>query len=101
MRWASSATWASRADPRPRSRSKIYSFRFPPQDHKIEVGDRPRDQHGNSIGEVVSVDDRDGVIDLKVGVQPGSTGADITDRLRVCRSRAKTAEPSESGDVGD
>ena len=57
----------SRADCRPRSRSKIYSFRFPPQDHKIEVGDRPRDQHGNSIGEVVAVDDRDGVIDLKVG----------------------------------
>ena len=34
-------------------------------------------------------------------VQPGSTGADITDRLRICRSRAKTAEPSKSGDVGD
>ena len=62
----------SRADPRPRSRSTIYSFRFPPQDHKIEVGDRPRDQHGNSIGEVVAVDDRDGVIDLKVGSSRGA-----------------------------
>ena len=61
----------SRADPSPRSRSKIYSFRFPSQDHKIEVGDRPRDQHGKSIGEVVSVDDRDGVIDLKVGSTTG------------------------------
>ena len=62
----------SRADPRPKSRSTIYSFRFPPQDHKIEVGDRPRDQHGNSIGEVVAVDDRDGVIDLKVGSSRGA-----------------------------
>ena len=59
----------SRADPRPRSRSTIYRFRFPPQDHKIEAGDRPRDQQGYSVGEVVSVDDRDCVIDLKAGTR--------------------------------
>ena len=57
----------SRPDPKPRSRSTIYRFRFPPQDHKLEVGDRPRDQHGDSVGEVVSVDDEECVIDLKVG----------------------------------
>ncbi len=39
----------------------------PPQDHKIEVGSRPRDQHGNTVGEVVAVDDQDCVIDLKLG----------------------------------
>ena len=57
----------SRPDPKPRSRSKIYRFRFQPQDHKIEVGDRPHDQHGNAVGEVVVVDDEECVIELKVG----------------------------------
>ena len=57
----------SRPDPKPRSRSTIYRFRFPSQDHKIEVGDRPHDQHGNPVGEVVSVDDQECVIDLKLG----------------------------------
>ena len=55
------------ADPTPRSRSTIYRFRFPAQEHKIDVGDRPHDQHGYSVGAVVAVDDRDGVIDLKLG----------------------------------
>ena len=57
----------SRRDPKPKSKSTIYAFRFPPQDHKIEVGDRPRDQHGNSVGEVVSVDDEACLIEVKVG----------------------------------
>ena len=57
----------STPDPRPRSRSTIYRFRFPLQDHKIEVGSRPRDQHGNRVGEVVAVDDRTLVVDLKLG----------------------------------
>ncbi|MDE2991641.1 MAG: TM0106 family RecB-like putative nuclease [Chloroflexota bacterium] len=57
----------SRADPTPRSRSTIYRFRFPPQDHKIEAGDRPCDQGGDSAGEVFAVDDQACVIDLKVG----------------------------------
>ena len=57
----------SRPDPKPRSRSTIYGFRFPSQDHKIEVGDRPHDQHGNTVGEVVAVDDEECVIELKVG----------------------------------
>ena len=57
----------SRLDPKPNSRSTIYCFRFPSQDHKIEVGDRPRDQHGNPVGEVVSVDDEACEIELKTG----------------------------------
>ncbi len=57
------------ADPTPRSRSTIYRFRFPPQDHKFDVGDTPRDQDGNSVGEVVAVDDQSCVIDLKVGTR--------------------------------
>lgn len=57
----------SRADPRPRSRSTIHGFRFPPQDHKFEVGDQPHDQHGASVGEVVAVDDQACLIELRVG----------------------------------
>ena len=57
----------SRADPTPRSRSTIYRFRFPPQDHKLEAGDRPCDQLGESVGEVFGVDNQACVIDLKVG----------------------------------
>ncbi len=62
----------SRPDPKPRSRSTLYRFRFPAQDHKIEVGDRPRDHEGNSIGEVVAVDDEECVIELKVGPSGGT-----------------------------
>ena len=57
----------SRPDPKPNSRSTIHHFRFPSQDHKIEVGDRPRNQHGNPVGEVVSVDDEACLIELKAG----------------------------------
>ena len=55
----------SERDPRPRSRSTLHSYRFPPQDHKIEVGDKPHDQHGMPVGEVVAVDDRAGLVQLK------------------------------------
>ncbi len=59
----------SRPDPTPGSRSTIYRFRFPPQDHKIEVGDRPHDEDGTTVGEVVAVDDQSCVIDLKVATR--------------------------------
>ena len=61
----------SRPDPKPRSRSTIFRFKFPPQDHKIEAGDRPRDQDGNAVGEVVSVDDEACEIEVKVGPSRG------------------------------
>ena len=56
----------STADTRPRSRSTIHGYRFPPQDHKIEVGNRPHDQDGVPVGEVVAVDDRAGLVQLRV-----------------------------------
>ena len=62
----------SEADPRPRSRSTLHSYRFPPQDHKIDVGDRPHDQHGALVGEVVAVDDRAGLVQLRVGSSRGA-----------------------------
>ena len=62
----------SEADPRPRSRSTLHSYRFPPQDHKIDVGDKPHDQHGAPVGEVVAVDDRAGLVQLRVGSSRGA-----------------------------
>ncbi len=56
----------SRADPAPRSRSTIYRFRFPPQDHDIKPGSSPHDpETGSSVGTVVDVNDEAGLIDIK------------------------------------
>ena len=55
-------------DPAPRSRSAIYRFRFPPQDHAIRVDSSPRDpETGRTVGTVVELDDDEGVIDVKRG----------------------------------
>ena len=55
-------------DPRPRARSTIYRFRFPVQDHAIREGDRPRDpETDEAAGEVVRIDDAEGLIDLRRG----------------------------------
>lgn len=51
-----------------RSRSTIYRFRFPPQEHKIRAGDSPHDPAtGRPAGTVVHIDDEAGVIDLRLG----------------------------------
>ena len=55
-------------DPAPKSRSTIYRFRFPPQDHAVKVDSSPRDpETGRSVGTIVHLDDDDGVIDIKRG----------------------------------
>ncbi len=55
-------------DPTPRSRSTIYRFRFPPQDHAIREKDRPHDPEiDKAAGTVAFVDDEEGLIDLKRG----------------------------------
>ena len=55
-------------DPTPRSRSTIYRFRFPPQDHAIREKDRPHDPDiDKAAGTVAFVDDEEGLIDLKRG----------------------------------
>ena len=55
-------------DPTPRSRSNIYRFRFPPQDHAIREKDRPHDPEiDKAAGTVAFVDDEEGLIDLKRG----------------------------------
>ncbi len=66
----------SRQDPKPKSRSNIYRFRFPVQEHKLRVGDSPHDPvTGKAAGEVVSLDEVAGVIELKkqrLDVMPSS-----------------------------
>ena len=65
----------SRPDPRPRARSTIYRFRFPPQDHAIRVDNAPHDpETGTAAGTVVLIDDEEGLIDLRRGrTQPAPT----------------------------
>ncbi|MDE2695530.1 MAG: TM0106 family RecB-like putative nuclease, partial [Chloroflexota bacterium] len=55
-------------DRNPRSRSNIYRFRFPPQDHAIKLRDRPHDpETTKAVGEVVHLDDDEGIIDIRRG----------------------------------
>ena len=55
-------------DPRPRARSTIYRFRFPPQDHAIREDDSPHDPGtAKAAGKVVFLDDEEGLIDLRRG----------------------------------
>jgi len=57
-----------RPDPAPRSRSNIYRFSFPPQEHKIKMGSGPRNPAtGKGTGTVVGLDDIAGAIELKIG----------------------------------
>ena len=55
-------------DPRPRSRSTIYAFNFPPQEHSVQPDSNPHDPlTGKSVGTVVEVDDRGGQIQIRRG----------------------------------
>ena len=56
------------ADPAPGTRSTIYRFRFPPQDHGIRPGSNPHDpETEKSVGTVYYLDDAQGVIDIRRG----------------------------------
>ena len=56
------------ADPAPGTRSTIYRFRFPPQDHAIRPGANPRDpETEKTVGTVFHIDDAQGVIDNRCG----------------------------------
>ncbi len=55
-------------DPRPRSRSTIYAFSYPAQEHAIELDTSPHDPAtGKAAGSVVSVDDRRRQIQIRRG----------------------------------
>ncbi len=57
-------------DPKPRTRSTFYRFRFPPQDHDIKPGSSPRDPDTeSSVGTVAAIDDERGAIDVRRGDQ--------------------------------
>ena len=56
------------ADPAPRTRSTIYRFGFPPQDHAIRPGASPHDpETQRSVGTVFHLNDSQGVIDIRCG----------------------------------
>ena len=49
----------SQPNPAPRSKSVLYTFGFPPQEHAIEVGSHPHDPAtGEAVGEVASIDEQ-------------------------------------------
>ena len=54
-------------DPKPRSRSTIYRFRFMEQDHKLTVSDSVRTQDGREAGRIVRLDDEACEVELKLG----------------------------------
>ena len=55
-------------DPRPKARSTIYRFRFPPQDHAIKLDKTPHDpETEKAVGTAVHIDDEEGVIDIRRG----------------------------------
>lgn len=66
-------------DPAPRTRSTIYRFRFPPQEHAIKVGDNPRDpETGGPVGTIFHIDDELGVIDIRRGnARPAPTASSL------------------------
>lgn len=46
-------------------RSRVYRFRFPPQEHRIQVGDHPHDPAtGEAVGTVEAIDDEAGWIEI-------------------------------------
>jgi uncharacterized protein len=56
------------APPYPIKRSMVHTFRFPPQDYKMRVGDRPRRAATlKDAGEIIFLDDHAGQIALKIG----------------------------------
>ncbi|MYE47659.1 MAG: TM0106 family RecB-like putative nuclease [Chloroflexi bacterium] len=53
-------------DPAPGTRSTIYRFRFPPQEHGIRIGDSPHDpETSGAVGRVFDLDNENGFIDLR------------------------------------
>ena len=64
-------------DPKPRARSTIYRFSFPPQEHKILVGDSLNDPATDkSAGTVESLDDEACMLELRLGTsKPPPTAA--------------------------
>jgi predicted RecB family nuclease len=49
-------------------RSEIHRFRFPPQEHRIEEGKKAVDPHSEKDRIVFAIDERNGLVDLKVGL---------------------------------
>ena len=76
--------------PYPEKRSTVHTFRFPPQDFKLRLGDRPkRAATLKDAGEVVLLDEEAGRVSLKIGnkvepydaafslIPPGPLDADV------------------------
>lgn len=52
--------------PQAHKKSKIFTYRFPPQEHKLDPGDTVHDRT-RQAGEIVSIDDANGIVRIKRG----------------------------------
>ena len=84
-------------DPRPKARSTIYRFRFPPQDHAIRVDDSPHDpETGKAAGKVVFIDEEEGLIERQAGQEPNRTKPYFVGSPRLRPPQAQAREPAAS-----
>ena len=54
-------------DPQEEARSLVHRFTFPPQEHKLRVGDQPLDEEGRRAGTIVALDRERRLLDLRRG----------------------------------
>ncbi len=81
-------------EPRAEKKSRIFSFRFPPQDHRIDTDSDVYDPvTGESAGEVFRIDDVERIVELKRG--PKLDGTPLP-RSLVPRGIVPTGEHAES-----
>jgi predicted RecB family nuclease len=63
-----------RTPPQPRKKSLVHTLRFPIQDHKLRPGHTVHDPAtGRSAGEILAIDDTNGILQLVRGPKFGST----------------------------
>ena len=86
-------------DPAPRAKSTIYRFRFPPQEHRIRVGDQPHDPvTGSAAGTVFGMGDD--YYRPETRFWPASANADLPRSPRLRPPGAQARELATAGAVG-
>ena len=93
---------SSWADPAPRTRSTIYRFSFPPQEHAIRQGSNPRDPKTElSVGTVFHLDDELGTIDIRLGnTRPRPTATSLIP-FEFFDLPPQAGKPATHGALGD
>lgn len=88
-------------DPAPRSRSQIYRFRYPPQDHRLRVGMKLQAVPGEGAGDVLAIDDEEHFVDLKAATRPPEATATSLIAHDFVPPAPEAREPSVARSLGD